>query len=192
MSERVLHPYTGIEISKTLQKHMRNARVDIEELPDTIVDIDSEIEMLEADIAQMDQQIELETAGATHRADADPEWPMRVNHARLYVARKRGVLRRWRRQLVMSGVGLPPKDDAIPAQMRADYQRAVQRRIDHFKRMGEDLKVHVDALSAIARNLPHDLRGEVWDALANARSAMTDVREQDEKFQESEKCLIAS
>lgn len=171
MTDQQTHPYTGIPLSKTFLKSMANARVDIEELPDTVDDCDGEISEAQAQIELMDQQVALEAAGATRRSAKDPKWPLKVASARVFFARRRGVLVRWRKRLQAMETALNPPDP-IPAQMRKDYQRALARQILHYKKVNAEMNACKRGLKAVVARLDEASRNEVYAEIDAALAAL--------------------
>lgn len=185
MTDQLTHPYTGIPLSKTFLKSMEFARVDIEELPDTVDDCDGEINEAQAQIELMDQQIELEAAGATRRSSGDPDWPSKVTHARRYVTLRRGILVRWRKRLrhaeEVKEAKNPPS--AIPAQLRNEYQQGIERRIDHYKLKVREIDACMRALKSVVRRLDEASRTEVYAEIDKASATLDKIRDMKESGQ---------
>ena len=183
MTERLIHPETGIEISNTFRRQMERWRVELAELPGNMADLLDEIEQLNAEIDHVDQQIALEAGGATDVSEHDETWPFRAGNARRMMAGRRGVLRGWQHRMKAAAAQQAERDKDLRHQEAEDLKRGLLKQRNHYQQLSATISVYADALKGLSSELPAAPRERVYSAVADAQAALKEAQKAEAEAQ---------
>lgn len=147
------HAATGIEISNAFQRVLNNARIDVDDLPDTEGEADAMISEIMPDLEHIQDQLRMEEAGVTQRSAEDPYWPIRAMNSATFKRRQVAALHRWVRLL---------RDHETE-----DRSSGTKR--DNLQRMTAKLDAMCVRLRRFAEHMPEGERKAFWVAIHKAQ-----------------------